>query len=669
MQQWIRPMGWKKTESLNRHPNLDRRVPNMGFKLAAGDKPLNGYVIRRGLGMGGFGEVYFAVSDSGKEVALKRIHRNLDVEVRGASHCLNLRHPNLVGLYDIRQEDAEQAWIVMEYIAGESLMDRLDRNPTGLPTSEVLQLFGQMAAGVQYLHEQGIVHRDLKPANVFIENDWIKIGDYGLSKFISASRRGGQTESVGTFHYMAPEIGKGEYGKEIDIYSLGIMLYELLTGKVPFEGESSQEIILKHLTADPDVSILPLPFRSVVLKALAKDPSQRYSSVSAMLEPLGISIDKNGMATGHPVIQNPNTTHSPTPNPSPRVATPQRYREPIANFVADALTELQKQFNRIPYGSAAQALAIIGSILFLVFFGPAIIPFIVMAFFLYVPYYFIWYFLAGQYYPPTIRVSHPLQPVRYVKNAPPAVRPQPPRMRPLSFQEWQANQRNELANKPFANRWREWTGSTLLASSILGVLTLAGYLVSLAAYPAWPGTTSFIAIGVWTSAMTLLSTWTILFFAKRWENRAEDSLIYRFVMLTCGLALGGIGWGLSEFLMVPWDSITVIRVVPKSLDWSGFYNNRNPSWPAFVAYFGLLLGSIRWWRQGDVLRRYRFSIFSILWSVMVAALVCCVVYFPTPWCLILAGATSALTQMATQSLDSRQRPRFVEVNVGEGKTT
>ncbi len=152
----------------------------MGFKLAPGDRPLNGYTIRRGLGLGGFGEVYFAVTDSGKEVALKRIHRNLDIEFRGAQQCLNLRHPNLVGLYDIRPEDDEQGWIVMEYIAGESLKETLDRSPSGLPEEEVLQYFGQIGAAVGYLHDQGIVHRDLNRPISFLNMAWSKLATTGF---------------------------------------------------------------------------------------------------------------------------------------------------------------------------------------------------------------------------------------------------------------------------------------------------------------------------------------------------------------------------------------------------------------------------------------------------------------------------------------------------------
>ena len=255
----------------------------MKFIYASGARPLEGYTIKRGVGIGGFGEVYFATSDAGKEVALKRIQRNLEVEIRGVTQCLNLKHPNLISIYDIKHDDLGEGWIVMEYVSGESLKDVIDRNPNGVPLEEVKFWFGGIAAGVAYLHDHGIVHRDLKPGNIFRDEGVVKIGDYGLSKFISCSRRSGQTESVGTFHYMAPEIGKGVYGKEIDIYALGIILCEMLTGRVPFEGESSQEIIMKHLTADPDLRQVPPRFRRVIERALFKDPAKRYRNVGEML--------------------------------------------------------------------------------------------------------------------------------------------------------------------------------------------------------------------------------------------------------------------------------------------------------------------------------------------------------------------------------------------------
>ena len=260
----------------------------MRFSYSSGSRPLNGYTIKRGIGVGGFGEVYFALNDAGKEVALKKIQRNLDIELRGVGYCLNLKHVNLISLWDIQTNEFGESWVVMEYVPGPSLRDVVEANPTGMPLDEVKRWFVSTASGVAYLHEHGIVHRDLKPGNVFCDQDArvIKIGDYGLSKFISCSNRSGQTEAVGTFHYMAPEIGKGEYGKEIDIYAVGIILYEMLTGEVPFEGESTQEIIMKHLTMDPDLSRLPEEYHRVIGKSLRKDPQKRYSSIAEMVRDL-----------------------------------------------------------------------------------------------------------------------------------------------------------------------------------------------------------------------------------------------------------------------------------------------------------------------------------------------------------------------------------------------
>lgn len=254
----------------------------MRFLYATGSRPLDGYTIKRGIGRGGFGEVYFALSDAGKEVALKCIQQGMDVEIRGVSQCLNIKHPNLIGLFDIRYDEDGQPWVVMEYVAGQTLRDVLEQAPTGLPLDQVQTWFQQMTAAVSHLHQHGIVHRDLKPGNVFLDAGFVKIGDYGLSKYIATSRRSGHTESVGTFHYMAPEIGRGVYGKEIDLYALGIVLYEMLTGQLPFQGESSQEIMMKHLTAEPDLTGVPVPFRTLLSKALRKDPKLRFQSVEEL---------------------------------------------------------------------------------------------------------------------------------------------------------------------------------------------------------------------------------------------------------------------------------------------------------------------------------------------------------------------------------------------------
>jgi serine/threonine protein kinase len=255
----------------------------MKFIYTSGAKPLDGYTIKRGVGRGGFGEVYFAVSDGGKEVALKLIRGDGAVELRGIAHCLNLKHSNLVSLFDLRTDASGNQWVVMEYVAGDPLHTVLMRHPQGLPVELARQWFGSLARAVGYLHDHGIVHRDLKPANIFVEDGLLKVGDYGLCKSITSSQQH-HTGSIGTVHYMAPELGNGNYGKSIDIYACGILLYEMLSGHVPFDGESVGEILIKHLTSTPDLSMLPFEFVPIVSKALAKNPAQRYASMAEMAQ-------------------------------------------------------------------------------------------------------------------------------------------------------------------------------------------------------------------------------------------------------------------------------------------------------------------------------------------------------------------------------------------------
>jgi hypothetical protein len=254
----------------------------MKFTYSSGQRPLDGYTLKRGIGRGGFGEVYYGLSDGGKEVALKLVRGNLDVELRGMAQCLNFKHPNLVSLFDMRTDSQGDHWVVMEYVAGESLNAVISRHPKGLPLELVQPWFLAMASAIAYLHDHGVVHRDLKPANIFLENGLVKVGDYGLSKFMSSSRGSAQTQSVGTVHYMAPEISTGNYNKQIDIYAAGIILFEMLTGRVPFDGESAGEILMKHLTSAPDLSSVPAPYLPIVDKALQKNPVHRFPTMAEM---------------------------------------------------------------------------------------------------------------------------------------------------------------------------------------------------------------------------------------------------------------------------------------------------------------------------------------------------------------------------------------------------
>jgi hypothetical protein len=291
----------------------------MKFIYNSGQRPLDGYTIKRGIGRGGFGEVYYAVSDGGKEVALKLVRGgNQEIELRGMAQCLNLKHPHLVSLYDMRTDPQGDHWVIMEYIAGEPLSVVLSRHPHGLPVELAQQWFLALSKAVGYLHDHGIVHRDLKPANIFIESGLVKVGDYGLCKFISGSQRTAQTQSVGTVHYMAPEISTGNYNKQIDVYAAGIILYEMLTGRVPFDGESAGEILMKHLTTPPDLSKLSADFVPVVGKALAKNPIHRYGSMAEMAKVVE-TVGKQPQGGARPYIAKPVTPQA-VPLSPPRPA-------------------------------------------------------------------------------------------------------------------------------------------------------------------------------------------------------------------------------------------------------------------------------------------------------------------------------------------------------------
>ncbi len=256
----------------------------MAYTFKHGDRPIDGITIQRAIGRGGFGEVYYALTDSGKQVAVKYLRDNAEIELRGIAHVMNLKSPHLITIYDVRHSDEGDPYVIMEYVSGPSLRELLIAEPNGLGPQKAAFFLDGIAKGLGYLHERGIVHRDLKPGNIFYDDGYIKIGDYGLSKHIAVSAHSGNTISVGTVHYMAPEIGSGSYTKSIDIYALGVMLYEMLTGRLPFTGSSMGEVLMRHLSEQPDVSGIPEPFARVIARALAKDPQDRYQDVDEMVE-------------------------------------------------------------------------------------------------------------------------------------------------------------------------------------------------------------------------------------------------------------------------------------------------------------------------------------------------------------------------------------------------
>ncbi|GEM_PF-2994202 len=286
----------------------------MRFRFAHGDKPIDGYTILRGVGVGGFGEVYEAINDAGKIVAIKAIRGDrFEVELRGVQQCINLKHPNLIQIYDIKSSLEGDHFVIMEYVNGESLAGVIDSHPDGMPLPEVAKWFRGIAAAVGYLHNHGIVHRDLKPQNIFCEDGFVKVGDYGLSKHITVSNRSGHTTAVGTVHYMAPEVGSGRYGHSIDIFAVGVLLYEMLTGRPPFDGESVGEILMRIATEEPDLSRLPPELRPVLQRALEKDPEKRYASMDEFLQAFDAALTDT-----EPVHTRTRPLVAPRQEPQPR---------------------------------------------------------------------------------------------------------------------------------------------------------------------------------------------------------------------------------------------------------------------------------------------------------------------------------------------------------------
>jgi hypothetical protein len=216
-------------------------------------------------------------------VALKAILNHEQIELRGIRQCMNLKCPHLVTIFDVRFNDQGRPFVIMEYVSGVSLRDLIDQSPGGLGPQKAAFFLREIGKGLAFLHGCGIVHRDLKPSNIFYENGCVKIGDYGLAKAIS-NVASGQTITVGTVHYMAPEVGQGRYDLSIDIYALGVIVYEMLAGQVPFLGASPAEVLMRHIMEQPNLAGIQEPFARAISKALAKDPAQRYRSVQEMVE-------------------------------------------------------------------------------------------------------------------------------------------------------------------------------------------------------------------------------------------------------------------------------------------------------------------------------------------------------------------------------------------------
>jgi serine/threonine protein kinase len=257
----------------------------------------------------------------GKKVALKAIHpelsRNAEVVSRFVTEAKSVNqigHEHIVDIADFGTTPSGEFYFIMEYLQGEALSDRLKRE-NRLDATRAMVIGAQIADALDASHEHGIIHRDLKPENIFLvarggSKDFVKVLDFGLAKLtqseekVSHKTRAGSV--MGTPYYMAPEQceGKTEIDPRADIYSLGVLMFEMLTGKVPFGGDGYGEIIVKHITMPPPSVRSLVPELSpeldlILFRALAKDRTQRFQTMGELRDAL---LDPNRYASAAPLV-------------------------------------------------------------------------------------------------------------------------------------------------------------------------------------------------------------------------------------------------------------------------------------------------------------------------------------------------------------------------------
>ncbi|MFJ7730490.1 Stk1 family PASTA domain-containing Ser/Thr kinase [Lysinibacillus sp. NPDC097231] len=274
--------------------------------MLVGKRISDRYKIIELIGGGGMSNVYLAHDMIlNRDVAIKilrydftnedELHRRFQ---REALSVTSLTHPNIVSIYDVG-DDGDLHYIVMEYVQGKTLKQYIQEFAPISPARSV-HIMKQLTSAIANAHENHIIHRDIKPQNILMDAEGnVKITDFGIAMTLSATSFTQTNSVLGTVHYLSPEQARGGTAtNKSDIYALGIVLYELLTGELPFSGESAVSIALKHLQAEtPSVrafdATIPQSLENIVLKATAKDASHRYATVEEMQEDLETVLSPN----------------------------------------------------------------------------------------------------------------------------------------------------------------------------------------------------------------------------------------------------------------------------------------------------------------------------------------------------------------------------------------
>lgn len=259
----------------------------------------NRYTILERVGGGGMADVYRAhdkLLDRSVAVKILRSQFTNDEEFvsrfrREAQAAARLSHHNIVNIYDVGRDD-DIYYIVMEYISGETLKERIQKEKL-LPVEGAVRIALEIAEALEHAHQSGLIHCDIKPHNILTTRSGrIKVTDFGIARAVTSATMTQTGAIIGSVHYFSPEQAKGSaVGAKSDIYSLGVVFYEMLTGIVPFQGETPISIALKHLQEEPKPPReynpdLPPLLEAIVLKAMAKDPDMRYSDIGEMITDL-----------------------------------------------------------------------------------------------------------------------------------------------------------------------------------------------------------------------------------------------------------------------------------------------------------------------------------------------------------------------------------------------
>ncbi|MFT5050367.1 MAG: tRNA A-37 threonylcarbamoyl transferase component Bud32 [Chlamydiales bacterium] len=306
---------------------------------------ISGYEIQNRLGGGAFGDVYKARKQSiGKAYAIKFLkieddgqRQAVERELSQVRHFAAIDHPNLVSIEDLGVVMGVP-YLIMGYAGEDTLARRLKAGT--LDSEHALLYFVQTARGVLALHDRRLVHFDLKPSNIFLKGDVARVGDYGLSKLLTDGRTT-LSYGRGTPQYMAPEILKSRADHRADIYSMGVILYEALSGELPFEGEHGSGLVLREIDDPPPFpASFPANLRPIVERCLRLSPDDRFANVGEMLEEIGQSARQGDSvrfdwSSGASDAYRPHTTPGPVAEAGSDRPTPGSANEEIRQTAAD----------------------------------------------------------------------------------------------------------------------------------------------------------------------------------------------------------------------------------------------------------------------------------------------------------------------------------------------